>query len=109
MKVMRTLWWGIVPTVIYVLLVSFVAETEFNCDGEFLCGYATYLLTLPSQLTIGKIFSNHGLEVHFTQPVTASDIIQLAVHIGCCALLVFLLCFGLAWFWRRYSSMPLSD
>ncbi len=76
------------------------------------CGVGTFLLTLPSQTTIGRLFSKMGLEIDFGRRTpSASDLAQLAAHIAICASIVYLVGYGLeklvsscVGFFRRSSS-----
>jgi hypothetical protein len=91
--------WGVIPASGYIVLASFVAATEFNCDGGFLdfCGIGTHMITYPSQLVFGEFLSERGLKIYFHHSPDSSDIALLMLHIGFCALLVFLAGYSSRW------------
>ena len=112
MRLSRT---GLALALLYVLIVVLVAASEFNCGGGLdinFCGVGTFLLTLPSQTAIGRLFSKMGLEIDFGHRTpSASDLAQLAAHIAICASIVYVVGYGLeklvsscVGFFRRSSS-----
>lgn len=81
---------GFVPASGYALFAAIIGTSEMNCGGLFLCGYAFYLLTYPSQATLGEYLSARGIEINFSNEAHFSDYVQLALHIAVCATAIFL-------------------
>jgi hypothetical protein len=96
--------WGLIPAVIYVVLAVWVVYEEFNCSGGMdinFCGLGTILVTFPSQIILGSLFSRIGWEINFMHRPDLVDVTQLTIHIGFSALFVFLVGYGFGWIVRK--------
>lgn len=96
--------WGLIPALIYIVVAVGIVSQEFNCGGGLdinFCGLGTLLITAPSQIILGNLFSRMGWKINFMHSADIVDITQLTIHIALCALLVFLLGYGFGWIVRR--------
>ena len=107
----RYLFWGIIPAVCYAVLAGVVGLSEVNCGSLLFCGYAFFLLTYPSQLTLGKFLEDRGITIHFTSSPELSDYAQIALHVAFCAVLVFMVCYSFTRFivWLNNYNESLND
>jgi hypothetical protein len=91
-------WAGTICAACYVVIAVVIIGQDFNCGGGLdinICGLGTLLVTFPSYVTVGRLFSSFGLAIKFSHTPDAADILQLAVHILLCAVIVYLIAFGL--------------
>jgi hypothetical protein len=96
--------WGLIPALIYVAVAVGIVAQEFNCGGGLdinLCGIGTALITAPSQIVLGNLFSRMGWEINFMHSLDIVDVTLLTIHIGFSALFVGLAGYGFGWIVRR--------
>jgi hypothetical protein len=88
---------------IYVLLALVILINESGCGGGLdvdFCGIGSILITYPATLTVNPVLKSLGLELdyHLARP---QDIVLQILNITLCALLVYLVGWGLGWIGAR--------
>lgn len=106
---MKAFWFAIILTILYAAVAIAVASQDFNCGGGLdlnFCGFNTTIMTLPSQLTVGRIFANAGMRIEYMRRTpNASELEQLAVHITVSAIFVFLVGYGIGRLGSYFMSL----
>lgn len=100
---------GTICAAFYVVIAVVIIAQDFNCGGGLdinICGLGTLLVTFPSYVTIGRLFSSVGLAIKFSHSPAASDIFQLTVHILICAVIVYLIVYGLERVVSHFIKLP---
>jgi|GEM_PF-2047055 len=81
--------------ILYALVAFVVAWQDFNCGGGLdinICGLGTAFMTFPSYLTLGWVLTRLGLSINFRHRTpSASDVLQLTLHIIVCGVIVYLI------------------
>lgn len=99
---------GYALAVVYLAIACFAVRTDvIHTVGSWikLSGMGTYLVTLPSQRTLGLLLEAAGVpKVNYDQP-GFSGYAQLMAHVLLTAALVYLLGFGIASGIRRLLQL----
>jgi hypothetical protein len=97
-------WLGFGLSVLYLAGAIYIVEEELRYTGGGwinLRGLGVVLVTFPSQLTLGLLLKELGVpEVNYSSPGLLGYC-QLVLHVAVCALLVYLLGYGVEWLVRR--------
>src|SRR6267142_188830 len=98
LKKPKYLLWGIIPAVCYAVLAGLLGWSELHCNNLLLCGYVFGIVTFPSQFTLGQLLEGRGIRISFGGTPAFSDFGQVALHVGVCTVLVFVVCYSFARF-----------
>ncbi|MEO8138090.1 MAG: hypothetical protein ABI742_00510 [Gemmatimonadota bacterium] len=95
---------GGVLAFIYLIIAGYVAQDEIRHTGGGwinLRGMGTFLVTAPSQATIGNLLSWFGVPKVSYAELGVLGYAQIILHLLVTAVLVYLLGYGLEWVVRR--------
>lgn len=84
---------GTVLAILYLLLIAFVLFDYARCRGSWinLCGLLLSLTISPSEATVGYFLQIIGIpKINYIEP-HFFDIVQIALHILICTLIVYTL------------------